>query len=414
MKLFERRIDNMGPLALEADKAFGYYTFPKLTGEIGPRMKFMGDEKIVWSINSYLGLANHPEVRKADAEIAAKWGFSYPMGSRIMSGHTDQHEQLERELAAAVNKKAAYVLNFGYQGIMSVIDAMLDRHDVLVYDAEGHACIVDGARLHAGKRFAYRFNDMDSFAKNLERASKITAKTGGGILVVTEGVFGMRGVQGKLTEMIALKEKYPYTLLIDDAHGFGAMGPTGGGTDELQGCQDGVDLYFSTFAKSMAGIGAFIASNEPQIIEFLRYNARSQAFAKSLPMAYVEGTLKRLDMMRKMPELREKLWENVNKLQGGLMERGLNIGTCNTPVTPVYLKASPVEAANLIGDLRQNHKIFCSLVMYPVIPKGMLLLRLIPTAAHTDAEIYPTLDALEDVAGKLKKGTYNTSLVTTA
>jgi len=411
MDLFERRIKNMGPLATEADIAFGYYTFPKLTGDIGPRMKFQGDEKIVWSINSYLGLANHPEVRKADTEIAAKYGFSYPMGSRIMSGHTDKHEQLERELATAVNKKAAYVLNFGYQGIMSVIDCMLDRHDVLVYDAEGHACIVDGARLHAGKRFAYRFNDLESFEKNLERAAKITAKTGGGILVVTEGVFGMRGVQGKLKEMIALKEKHPYTLLVDDAHGFGAMGPTGGGTDEEQGCQDGVDIYFSTFAKSMAGIGAFVATNEPQIIEFLRYNARSQAFAKSLPMVYVEGTLKRLQMMRDMPELREKLWENVRKLQNGLMERGLNIGTCNTPVTPVYLKASPVQAANLIGDLRENYKIFCSLVMYPVIPKGMLLLRLIPTSAHTDAEIYPTLDALEAVAGKLENGDYDTELV---
>ena len=403
--LFERIHENKGPLGKWASQAEGYYVFPKLEGELGPRMKFHGKEILNWSINDYLGLANHPEIRKVDAEAAQQYGAAYPMGARMMSGHTDIHEQLENELAAFVQKEAAYLLNFGYQGMVSIIDALVSKNDIIVYDVDSHACIIDGVRLHHGKRFTYKHNDMESIEKNLQRAVKMAEETGGGILLITEGVFGMRGQQGKLKEICALKTKYNFRLLVDDAHGFGTLGKTGAGAGEEQGVQDQIDVYFSTFAKSMASIGAFVAADQA-IIDYLKYNLRSQMFAKSLPMIQTVGALKRLDMLRSMPELKDKLWENVNTLQNGLKSRGFNIGDTNTCVTPVYLNGSIPEAMMMVNDLRENYGIFLSIVVYPVIPKGIILLRMIPTASHTLQDIEETLVAFEAIREKLTNGTY--------
>jgi glycine C-acetyltransferase len=403
--LFERIQKNKGPLGMWASQAEGYYVFPKLEGPLSNRMMFHGKEVINWSINDYLGLANHPEVRKVDAEAAAEYGAAYPMGARMMSGHTSWHEKLEQELASFVQKESAYLLNFGYQGMVSTIDALVSKNDIIVYDVDSHACIIDGVRLHMGKRFTYKHNDIESLEKNLERAVNMAETTGGGILVITEGVFGMRGQQGKLKEIVALKEKYNFRLLVDDAHGFGTLGKTGAGAGEEQLCQDGIDVYFSTFAKSMASIGAFIAADK-DVIDFLKYNLRSQMFAKALPMVLVKGALKRLDMLRTMPELKEKLWENVDYLQNGLKEKGFNIGDTNTCVTPVYLEGSIPEAMALVNDLRENYSIFLSIVVYPVIPKGIILLRMIPTATHTKEDIDQTLTAYEAIREKLENGTY--------
>ncbi len=403
--LFERIQSNKGPLGKWASQAEGYYVFPKLEGQLGPRMQFHGKEILNWSINDYLGLANHPEVRKVDAQAALDYGAAYPMGARMMSGHTTTHEQLQNELAAFVQKEAAYLLNFGYQGMVSIIDALVTKNDVIVYDVDSHACIIDGVRLHMGKRFTYKHNDVASLEKNLERATKMATENGGGILVITEGVFGMRGQQGKLKEIVALKEKYNFRLLVDDAHGFGTLGKTGAGAGEEQGCQDGIDVYFSTFAKSMASIGAFVAADK-DIIDYLKYNLRSQMFAKSLPMIMTVGALKRLDMLRSMPELKDKLWENVNALQNGLKSKGFNIGDTNTCVTPVYLEGSIPEAMVMVNDLRENYGIFLSIVVYPVIPKGIILLRMIPTASHTLQDIEVTLSAFEAIREKLTNGTY--------
>ena len=367
--LFEKIYRDKGPLGKWASQAEGYYVFPKLEGDLGPRMQFHGKEILNWSINDYLGLANHPEVRKVDAEAAAEWGAAYPMGARMMSGHTTIHEQLQNELAEFVGKESAYLLNFGYQGMLSTIDALVNKNDIIVYDVDSHACIIDGVRLHMGKRFTYKHNDLESFEKNLQRATKMAQETGGGILVITEGVFGMRGQQGKLKEIIALKDKYNFRLLVDDAHGFGTLGKTGAGAGEEQDCQDGIDVYFSTFAKSMASIGAFIAGDK-DIIDYLKYNLRSQMFAKSLPMIQTIGALKRLHMLKTMPELKAKLWENVNALQNGLKNRGFNIGDTNTCVTPVYLEGSIPEAMVMVNDLRENYGIFLSIVVYPVIQIG--------------------------------------------
>ena len=403
--IFDRIKQNPGPLGQFANYAEGYFIFPRLEGPIGPRMRFQGREVIFWSANDYLGLCNHPEVLEADAKAAAEYGMFYPMGARAMSGETDQHLQLEKELAEFVQKESAYLLNFGYQGMVSTIDALLSRHDVVVYDADSHACIVDGVRLHMGKSFTFKHNDIASLEKNLERATKVAEEQGGGVLVVTEGVFGMRGQQGKLKEICELKSKYSFRLLVDDAHGFGTLGKTGAGAGEEQGCQDQIDVYFSTFAKSMAGFGAFIAGNK-DVVRFLKFNLRSQIFAKSLTMPMVIGGLKRLELLRTRPEIKEKLWENVRKLQNGLLERGFNLGETNTCVTPVMMQGSPVEATLLVKDLRENFGIFTSVVVYPVIPKGMILLRLIPTASHTDAEINETLAAFEAIHGKLVGGHY--------
>lgn len=409
MDIFNRIEKQRGPLGQYAQAAEGYYIFPKLTGELGSRMYFRGKEVICWSINNYLGLANHPEVRKADAEAAEKYGLAYPMGARMMSGNSDYHDLLETRLAHFVGKEAGLLVNFGYQGMVSAIDALLTRHDVVVYDSESHACIVDGVRLHLGKRFAFDHNDVASLEKNLIRAKRIVETTGGGILVITEGVFGMRGDQGKLREIVALKEKYNFRLLVDDAHGFGVLGKTGAGAGEEQQVQDDIDIYFSTFAKSMASIGAFFAAT-PSVIEFLKYNLRSQIFAKSLPMPLVIGNLKRLELLMTKPELREKLWHNVHALQNGLKDRGFEIGVTNTCVTPVYMHGSPEEATQLVYELREKYSIFCSIVVYPVIPKGMIILRLIPTASHTAEDIRLTLDAFSAVANKLKTGQYKNEI----
>lgn len=409
MDLFTRILEQAGPLGKYADMAEGYYMFPQLEGELGNRMYFQGKEVICWSINNYLGLANHPEVRQADAESAARWGLAYPMGARMMSGETKRHQELETDLAHFVGKEAGYLLNYGYQGIMSVIDALLTRRDVVVYDTESHACIVDAVRMHLGKRFAFAHNDIASLHKNLERAQKITQETGGGILVITEGVFGMRGDQGKLREIVALKEQYNFRLLIDDAHGFGMLGKTGAGAAEEQGVTDEVDLYFSTFAKSMALIGAFIAGPK-DIIRYLRYNMRSQIFAKSLPMPIVEGAIKRFELLKTRPELRERLWKNVHALQNGLRERGFDLGDTNTCVTPVYMRGAIEETTALVRDMRENYGVFCSVVVYPVVPKDMVILRLIPTAVHTDEDIRLTLEAFSAVREKLEKGVYRQML----
>ena len=403
--IFDRLRQNPGPLGQFADYAEGYFVFPKLEGPIGPRMRFQGREVVFWSANDYLGLCNHPEVLEADAKAAAEFGMFYPMGARAMSGETEQHQQLEKELAEFVGKESAYLLNFGYQGMVSTIDALVGRHDVIVYDADSHACIVDGVRLHMGKSFTYKHNDIASLEKNLARATKVSEEQGGGILVITEGVFGMRGMQGKLKEICDLKSKFNFRLLVDDAHGFGTLGKTGAGAGEEQGCQDQIDVYFSTFAKSMAGFGAFIAG-DADIIRILKYNLRSQVFAKSLTMPMVIGGLKRLELLRSRPEIKAKLWENVNKLQNGLIQRGFNIGGTDTCVTPVMMQGSTVEATLLVKDLRENYGIFTSVVIYPVIPKGMILLRLIPTASHTDAEITETLDAFDAIHDKLTSGFY--------
>lgn len=403
--LFAKIYKDKGPLGKWASQAEGYFVFPKLEGQISNRMKFQGKEVITWSINDYLGLANHPEVRKVDAEAAAEYGSAYPMGARMMSGHTNLHEKLQNELAAFVNKEAAYLLNFGYQGILSTIDALVAKDDIIVYDVDSHACIIDGVRLHMGKRFTYKHNDIESLEKNLERATNMAQQTGGGILVISEGVFGMRGEQGRLKEIVALKEKYNFRLLVDDAHGFGTLGATGAGAGEEQGVQDGIDVYFATFAKSLASTGAFIAADQ-EIIDYLKYNLRSQMFAKSLQMQLVVGALKRLEMLRTMPELKQKLWTIVNALQSGLKERGFNIGTTQSCVTPVYLNGSIPEAMALVRDLRENYGIFCSIVVYPVIPKGLILLRMIPTAAHTLDDVNETLDAFEAIRARLENGTY--------
>jgi glycine C-acetyltransferase len=403
--IFDKIKQNMGPIGQYMKEAHGYFTFPKLEGEIGPRMNFRGKEVLVWSLNNYLGLANHPEVRKADAEAAAKYGMAYPMGARMMSGQTSSHEELERQLAAFQGKEDAYLLNYGYQGMVSIIDSLLGRNDVIVYDSESHACILDGVRLHMGKRFVFPHNNMENLEKQLGRAVNLASKQNGGVLVITEGVFGMSGDLGKLDQIVKLRKKYPFRLLVDDAHGFGTMGSTGAGVAEHLGVQDEVDVYFGTFAKAMAGIGGFVAGNE-MVINFLRYNMRSQIFAKSLPMPMVIGALKRLELLKTQGRLREDLWNIVNALQNGLREKGFNIGNTESPVTPVFLSGSVPEGTNIALDLRENYSIFCSLVGYPVVPKGVLLIRLIPTAMHTLEDVEYTINAFGEVAKKLQAGKY--------
>jgi glycine C-acetyltransferase len=403
--IFEKIAKNRGPLGQHAKESHGYFTFPKLEGAIGPHMNFRGKERLNWSLNNYLGLANHPEVRQADAEAAANYGFAAPMGARMMSGNSNYHEQLEAELSAFVEKEDTILCNFGYQAVVSAIDALVDRRDVIVYDAESHACILDGVRLHMGKRYVFKHNDVEDCEKQLERATKLAEEQGGAILVITEGVFGMRGDQGKLKEIVALKKKFNFRLFVDDAHGIGTLGATGGGTGQEQNCQDGIDIYFGTFAKSFALIGGFVSSDE-QVVEYLRYNMRSQIFAKALPLPLVIGALKRLELMRTKPELKDNLWKITNALQSGLTKAGFNIGETDTCVTPVYMNGSIPEATNLIFDLRENYNIFCSMVVYPVVPKGMIILRLIPTAVHTIEDVNYTIDCFSKIVGKLKAGEY--------
>ncbi|MFN8143127.1 MAG: aminotransferase class I/II-fold pyridoxal phosphate-dependent enzyme [Bacteroidia bacterium] len=405
MDLFEKLKKNRGPIGQHAKDSHGYFTFPKLEGDIGTRMVFRGKERLIWSLNNYLGLANHPEVRKADADAAAKFGFATPMGARMMSGNSNYHEQLENELSAFMHKEDTILLNFGYQGMVSAIDCLVDRHDVIVYDSESHACIIDGVRLHMGKRFVFPHNDIANCEKQLERATKIVEESGGSILLITEGVFGMSGDMGRLKDIVALKQKFQFRLFVDDAHGFGTMGKTGAGTGEEQGVQDQIDIYFGTFAKSMAMIGGFISSSE-DVVEYLRYNMRSQIFAKSMPMPLVLGALKRLELLRSQPAMKDNLWKVVNALQNGLKEAGFDIGKTQSPVTPVYMNGSIGEATNLIYDMRENHDIFCSMVVYPVVPKGIIILRLIPTAVHTLEDVNYTIDAFRKAYVKLKAGEY--------
>ena len=409
--IFERLLKNYGPIGQYRERAHGYFAFPKLEGDIGSRMNFRGKNVIVWSLNNYLGLANHPEVRKADAQGAADYGLAYPMGARMMSGNSNLHEQLEAELAAFEGKDDAALLNFGYQGMVSIIDTLCSRHDVIIYDAESHACIIDGLRLHPGHRYVFKHNDVEDCEKQIQRATTLIEKQkAGGILVITEGVFGMAGDQGKLKEIVELKKKYEFRLLVDDAHGFGTLGKTGAGAGEEQGCQDQIDLYFSTFAKSMASIGAFVAGDR-QIIDYIRYNIRSQIFAKSLPMPLVIGNLKRLELVRNHPEFKEKLWSNAMKLQNGLKERGFDIGNTDSVVTPVYMDGGVEEATQMVMDLRENYGVFASIVVYPVIPKGHIIYRLIPSAAHTDEDIETTLNAFSDTKKKLDAGAYKAEAI---
>ncbi len=411
MDIFEKIKGNRGPLGQHSGFAHGYFTFPKLEGEIGNRMQFRGKDVLVWSVNNYLGLANHPDVRKVDAESAQKYGLGYPMGARMMTGNTSMHEELERQLADFVGKEDAILLNFGYQGCASTIDALTDRHDIIIYDSESHACIMDGMRMHQGNRMVFPHNDIDALRTRLERASKSIDSEKGGILVITEGVFGMAGDQGKLKEIVELKKEFDFRLFVDDAHGVGTMGETGAGTGEHQGCQDGIDVFFGTFAKSFASIGAFIAANE-NVIEYLRYNTRSQIFAKSLPMPLVEGALKRLAMMRDEPEHKQKLWKVVDALQGGLKSEGFNLGDTDSPVTPVFLSGGYLEAANCVFDLRENHDLFCSMVVYPVVPKDVIMLRLIPTAVHTQEDVDYTIDVFKKIKKKLDNNEYAKDKIT--
>lgn len=411
MDIFDKLKENRGPLGQFSGFAHGYFTFPKLEGEIGNRMKFRGKEVLVWSVNNYLGLSNHPEIRKVDAESAKNWGLGTPMGARMMTGNTSMHEELERQLAEYTQKEDAILLNFGYQGCASAIDALTDRHDVIVYDSESHACIMDGMRMHQGNRLVFPHNDIEALKARLERATKMVDESKGGILVITEGVFGMAGDQGKLKEIVDLKEQYDFRLFVDDAHGIGTIGEKGAGTGVLQGCQDGIDVYFGTFAKAFASIGAFISSKE-DVIEYLRYNTRSQIFAKSLPMPLVEGALKRLEMMRDQPEHRENLWKIANALQSGLREKGFNLGNTNSPVTPVFLNGGPLEAANCVFDLRENYGLFCSLVVYPVVPKDTIMLRLIPTAVHTLEDVAYTIEIFEKIKKKLDNNEYAKDRIT--
>jgi len=404
--IFDKIRKNRGALGQYQKRGQGYFMFPKLEGEIAPHMTFRGKKVLTWSLNNYIGLANQPEVRKADAEGAKEWGMAYPMGARMMSGQTRKHEELEEKLAKFVGKERAYLLNYGYQGMLSIIDSLVNRNDVIVYDSESHACILDGLRLHMGKRYVFPHNDMKNLGKELERATRLIEKTGGGILVITEGVFGMAGDLGNVKDIVGLKSKYKFRLLVDDAHGFGTMGPNGAGTGTHFGVQDGIDLYFATFAKALAGIGGFVASDE-DVVDFLQYDMRSQIFAKSLPMPMVIGALKRLELLKSKPELRENLWKVVHALQTGLREIGMDLGVTESPVTPVFLSGGIAEATNIIVDLRENYGIFCSVVIYPVVPKGVIMLRLIPTAEHTLEDVAETVKAFGEVRAKLKAGKYS-------
>ncbi|MGB8490000.1 MAG: pyridoxal phosphate-dependent aminotransferase family protein [Bacteroidales bacterium] len=410
MDIFDKIKSDKGALGQYASFAHGYFTFPKLEGEIAPRMKFRGKEVLTWSLNNYLGLANNPEVRKADAEYTREYGLAYPMGARMMSGQTSNHEKFERMAAEFSQKEDAYLLNYGYQGMVSIIDSLVDRHDVIVYDSEAHACIMDGLRLHFGKRFVYSHNDIDSCEKQLQRATKLTGESGGGILVITEGVFGMAGDLGKLDKITALKKKYPFRFLVDDAHGFGTMGPNGRGTGEHFGVQDQIDIYFATFAKSMAGIGGFVASTK-EVINYLRYNLRSQIYAKSLPMAMTLGAIKRLEIIKSHPEFRERLWTNVRALQKGLRAEGLDLGRTDSPVTPVFFKGGLSQVTQLIFDLRENYGIFCSVVIYPVVPRDTIMLRLIPTAAHSLEDVEFTVKAFKEIKRKVDNDEYPHEIV---
>lgn len=397
MDLFDKLENRPSPLGPFTSAGYGYYTFPKLEGPLGPEMKFNGKDMVVWSINDYLGVGSNEKIKQIDAEATAKYSLSAPMGARLMTGNSDEHEALEKELAAFVHKEDAQLLNFGYQGIMSVIHALVDRNDYLIYDELSHACIVDGKQLAMADKSVFKHNDIESFKKQLYRAAA-KKKDNSSILVVTEGVFGMTGDLGILPEIIKLKEEVPFRLLVDDAHGFGTLGHDGSGTGTQLECQDGIDVYFGTFAKAVALVGAFVAS-EPRVIQFLKANVRSQIFAKSLPMPIVATARERLKMIRQHPEWREKLWSNTLKLREGLIKIGYNVLPSESPVTPVLTQGSTDLCQDIMRIMREEHGIFVSGVAYPVVPKGVVLIRLIPTAAHNDEHIEKTLTAFEAIKG---------------
>lgn len=395
MDLFDKLQDRPGPLGEFTSDGYGYYTFPKLEGPLGPVMKFNGKDVVVWSINDYLGVGGKKEVLEYDAKVTKKYGLSAPMGARLMTGNSTKHEELEKELADFAHKPSALLLNYGYQGIMSVIHALVDRNDFLIYDELSHACIVDGKQLAMADKSVFKHNDIKSFEKQLKRAHR-RSKSDSSVLVVTEGAFGMTGDLGILKEMIALKEKYPFRLLVDDAHGLGTMGEDGSGTGTHLGCQEGIDIYFGTFAKAFALIGAFVATDE-RVVEFLKANVRSQIFAKSVPMPIVESARKRLELIRKHPEWREQLWKNTRKLRQGLKDIGYHVMPAECPVTPVLTQGSTDLCQLIMRKLREEHGVFVSGVTYPVVPKGTVLIRLIPTAAHTDEHIQKTLEGFEAI-----------------
>ena len=409
LDIFDRiERDSGGPIGQYYDQAFGYYMYPKLEGELGPHMVFNGKEVLNWSLNNYLGLANHPEVRKADAEGAARWGLAYPMGSRMLSGHTALHEKLEKMFADFEKKEDAFLFNFGYQGIVSAIDCLTARHDVIVYDAECHACLLDGIRLHIGSKYKYRHNNIEDCEKVLAKACAEADANGGGVLLITEGVYGMTGALGKLDKIAALKKKYSFRIMIDDAHGFGLLGAHGRGTSEELGCMDEIDLYIGAFAKSMASIGGFVAGPH-SIIKYLRANMRSQMYAKSLPMPLVIGNIKRLEiiMSEEGDRLRKKCLEITHAIQTGFVKEGFDIGEAEACVTPVHIKGGVAQATKMAKDLRENYKIFCSVVVYPVIPKGMVIFRIVSTAAHTMEDVEYTLNAFKEIKAKLDAGAYD-------
>lgn len=409
LDIFDRiKKDTGGPIGQYIDKGYGYYMFPRLEGELGPHMTFNGIEILNWSLNNYLGLANHPEVRKADAEAAKKWGLAYPMGARMMTGHTRLHEKLERVFADFEKKEDAFLFNFGYQGIVSTIDALSSRHDVLVYDAESHACLLDGIRLHVGEKYKFRHNDIVDCERVLARACAKAEENGGGVLLITEGVFGMTGALGIIDQIAALKKKYNFRILIDDAHGFGLLGKGGRGTSEHLNCMDEVDIYIAAFAKSMASIGGFVAAPS-YIIKYLRTNMRSQMYAKSMPMALVEGNLKRMEIIDSPEgdEQRKKCWEITRAIQEGFVKEGFNIGEAQACVTPVHIAGGLAQATKMAKDLRENYRVFCSMVIYPVIPKGMVIFRIVSTAAHTMEDVEYTLNAFKEIKAKLDAGMYD-------
>lgn len=377
-----------------------YFTQPVLEGPIGPRMQFEGREVITWSINNYLGLAGDPDIHERARRTVETHGPWTPMGSRLMTGNSNRHMALEARLARFVGKEASVVFNYGYMGVIGTIHSLVDEADTVLIDSLSHACIVDGALLASrGKQFrVFRHNDMESLEEQLKAAN---ANRRGGLLLVTEGLYGMTGDQAPLAPICDLKDLYEARLLIDDAHGFGVMGPTGAGTAEHQGVQDRVDLYFGTFAKSFAAIGGVTAGDE-RVVDYIRYNARPNIFAKSLPMIYVEAVDAALDLVEKGSDRREQVWHIAHRLQAGLSALGYDLGSTDSPITPVYIPAGSEETAvRAIRLMRSTYGIFVSAVTYPVVPRGVVLFRLTATAAHTDDDVDRTLEAFEKLRNDL-------------
>ncbi|MCH9633796.1 MAG: 8-amino-7-oxononanoate synthase/2-amino-3-ketobutyrate coenzyme A ligase [Chlamydiae bacterium] len=380
-----------------------YYAQPILEGPLGPHMTFNGQKMIVWSINDYLGLAGHPEPTARAKEVLEAFGTAYPMGARLMSGFTQNHQTFEAKLAKFAQKESALLFNYGYLGVLGVITSIMGPRDTVIIDHDSHACIVDGAKLATTRRNqfrVFRHNDMDHLEKILK---SINQDRKGGILIVTDGIYGMTGEVAPLKEICALKEKYNARLLVDDAHGIGIMGATGRGTGEHLGVQDKIDLYFSTFAKCFAGIGGFVAGDK-EIIEHITWNARPVIFAKNLPLIYSDSLSATLDVIEREPERREKLWEIATYMQRRFKEEGFDIGNTTSPITPVFLSISGLEAIkDAIHILREEFHIFASGVMYPVVPRGVFLLRLVPSCRHTFDDVNKTIEAFIQIKERIIK-----------